>query len=563
MDILLKRKIDSLKSGFYYQPKYEKVRDLGHNYSMYYCSECKSFHEFYTKDNYIDYKYGFTNDSIYCKATGHAITREEKTKLIEINRDYAFYNRDYAKNYIVFFDKNKKGQTLLKITIFGELYTAWNDKLQVNKTAKELIFNLDTGMSYYRSPYFLKSKKPINNDAKQYVNFSLDVKGYLVDAIALNNILKEDLVQIGQYMVEYKQSVLGYRPKLKRSSSILDLALFNRMPSCDIDTYAKVRRLDDIDITVKRTSFHRKVASIKSDQDLIEQARALLKVKSNKTYNKFISSTDIYTAHIIVEHFKDINNIAKLVGIKLPIEFGPFLDFMIEQFGEVVTANKIKKLYDQYVKEYDDESFYFCMSASSAFCDYLQDIANMYDMITKRNVAIELNTGMNLKEIHDFLSLTYSKCKRENVELKYKESEIKRFSFKNSQFNLRFAKDTHELIEVGNKMGICVGSYGNIAISRQSDILVVQDTKTNEYVCCIERSGNTCKQIKAKRNNMVQGDLLDFIEAWLEYANLSGGNDFNQAKNSNSNNEIALDNPFNVIAPMPARDVIPLQLHVI
>lgn len=164
------------------------------------------------------------------------------------------------------------------------------------------------------------------------------------------------------------------------------------------------------------------------------------------------------------------------------------------------------------------------------------DIEMMYVRIKNLNIenneAFTYSFSGNLQEIHDELALIFPKITQKNIPIKYNDSDdILIQSINDYEYNL--PQDTHTLIDIGNEMGICVGSYDKRALNRECIIVSVKHN--NKYVGCIELSPKyKLKQAKTKYNYLFDTDnnLLLSLEKWITNCNIDATNcyDYEKAK---------------------------------
>jgi hypothetical protein len=102
----------------------------------------------------------------------------------------------------------------------------------------------------------------------------------------------------------------------------------------------------------------------------------------------------------------------------------------------------------------------------------------------------------------------------QNHVISYDESEKKLEKKINEKRNIVLAPDTYYLLDVGNKMHICVGSYGKMAQKKECKILVLEEEKNP--VVCLEIRGNDLVQAKMKRNSNPEGEYLDEVIRWCK-----------------------------------------------
>jgi hypothetical protein len=156
---------------------------------------------------------------------------------------------------------------------------------------------------------------------------------------------------------------------------------------------------------------------------------------------------------------------------------------------------------------------------------YISDTLNMYNKVKAHDTKLldTINWSSSLKEIHDDLSLIIDKIKYANAEIKYTNRE-KHLENSIDGYTFKLAVDTNELVAIGQEMKICVGSYREQAISKQSLIISIRDD--SKYVGCIELDNSFgLRQIKGNRNSYLIGEVGNAAIKWVK---TSGVKDYNR-----------------------------------
>lgn len=145
----------------------------------------------------------------------------------------------------------------------------------------------------------------------------------------------------------------------------------------------------------------------------------------------------------------------------------------------------------------------------------------MYCRIKEEGMVNPKSLKGTLREIHDNLTTDYKKVRFKNKTIPYNEEELK-LNEEIDGFKFILAKDTHQLIDVGNYMGICVGSYGENAYNK--NLIIVTMIQDGKYVGCIELSkdGKVLRQAKAKYNNVLQEQKAEALKKWVEAKKIDG-----------------------------------------
>lgn len=128
----------------------------------------------------------------------------------------------------------------------------------------------------------------------------------------------------------------------------------------------------------------------------------------------------------------------------------------------------------------------------------------------------------NIKRIHDELSKLVYKMDHTNVKLQYPEKIIIKLEKDYNNYEIKLVKDTYEIVNIGQKMHICVGSYANSAAKNNCHIMYIKNKETKEYVACIELSKDykNLYQIKGNRNFYLYGEVAEIATKWLKETKL-------------------------------------------
>lgn len=161
----------------------------------------------------------------------------------------------------------------------------------------------------------------------------------------------------------------------------------------------------------------------------------------------------------------------------------------------------------QYAKNNTEVRFFNQINSIDNYT--LNDAISMYDDIIKNKSDYKLDWSKTIKELHDIMSLDYKKIRTKNQKIpqnKDMKKVFKDFEFAGIKYQL--AKETHELVTVGSKMAICVGSYAQRAVKRHC--IIVIGYKDEEPVTCIEinklPNGYYVNQVKKRRNSYPETD---------------------------------------------------------
>lgn len=153
------------------------------------------------------------------------------------------------------------------------------------------------------------------------------------------------------------------------------------------------------------------------------------------------------------------------------------------------------------------------------------------------------------KETHDMLSREIALLGRRNLTFNLTDEQKERYEFtykvKDTKYYFRLAEDTKRLLEIGNALNICVGSFDydeRVVLGLCLIAFVVEEINDKQnYIGCIEIRKDTCaigSRIKASGaahvhqartycNGDFKGDLEKIFQHWLQDCDLSfSGNQF-------------------------------------
>lgn len=461
LDILLfpKKKIHKEKEDYY-----TYICDLIIYIKEYYCPICNNKISFVYNNDRIEH---ILSDKYYEKNILSTYLYNDENKIASGSffhdflykakkEDNKIIHKSYFssyKNKIVF---NKKTLSMYYIENLKRKGSTFLVKSNPKKI-KNITFCTHKSKAIYEKEFFdfyeevynylVKNyEKDLNyifNDIKfiiQHANFELDYKFY--------NIINQNTYSIYNFDLLYKILYMKKRYNIKNTGLALYCSYLRKIRP---DIMSKIKHLNDNDKLKK------------------------LKI-TNKEINNIVLSIDerYFSLHFLVfGQIKDINNIKKIINKKM------FFNYNEHLYKE--TLSHLKSFLKKYKKGKNETTF---VNSLVKYSDYLVDTAFLYQEL-KNNDNYFINFNLTIKQIHDQLSKDFSRLKRKNKRIPKNKNLKKIFSnykFKNIKYSL--AKDIDELINVGNSMNICVGSYGEKAVNKNCYIVIGYDNDIP--VTCIE-----------------------------------------------------------------------------
>lgn len=554
----------------------------------YYCRDCNKLFDFeivkmyYSGPNseYAEYRKLFEKYYLDgCKYIGeiecphcHNKAKEDNIKAIK---------RKYTITRNIFVDDDK-----MKVTAKSIRFEYYRGRLVTFKSEDRIIFNLKTGMTYRLGEKvngkLIKGDVPIKNisycDSSEFFNVR-EVTPY-TDACEedTNKMIKQMYNIIRDYKMN-NNIVDGYIPTFeqtyngKERINMTELAYFNRFPMMNpeaaMNLFCSRNMVDAFYETPKNkkkfNNIRRKIAQ--NEKDTLKTLLTELDVVTSKVSKKKLlnNGVDYIYAYQQLKDVMNLDNIYKIVDI---IDYVTAARLKKAIIKDKLTASTITNLCNKLVKRSEEKGAYY---RSVGF--ELKDTLYIYENINKLDETYKIDWTMSIREMHDTISKDYNKIKQQNHEIDYTDLKAKYKNLLAGEYNgLKFAlaKDTYELIDVGNDMHICVGGYGYKALEHNCYIVVAR-TENNDAMICIEidKDMKTLVQTKLKYNRLPSGELRQAIIDWATDNKLDFEDCYDMKKNeteyeldnqNNHRNRRLLGNPPQMlVAEDEPRQILPLR----
>jgi hypothetical protein len=159
------------------------------------------------------------------------------------------------------------------------------------------------------------------------------------------------------------------------------------------------------------------------------------------------------------------------------------------------------------------------LETSEEIANYISDIGSKYELIKREEEEYEIIFNGNIIDLHDQLSMDFNRVEGENFPILYEEKECQ-LEKKLDDYEFTLPKDTDELLKIGSKMSICVGSYGTRAKNKDCTIVIMQ--KKEKPIVCIEVNKNgEVRQAKRAFNRKPKDELAQVVKKWAEENNIT------------------------------------------
>ena len=474
-------------------------------------------------------------------------------------RDYEFevldiFNKIHnakPRAFTIFKDKNKIALSILYRSYYinPEAF-----KIAIEDFRVRLTFNTVTGNTYFIGPKKLNGKK-----MSGWYYYSLLNVTYryhygmpkIVDNIINSGIVKKKLLFALMEKNGHTIERFNELPKIKKEAAGYDLiddeivpyydnleledeisyesipltflTLYNRLPNFSCKHLMQLLIKAD-----SSSNYYMKdlFKNIKRDTVDIEALMTLcknIKMPTTKKTKKMISEDiGIVRDMMVIRYFgfKDINVIYNYLSLpdKVRNDFANYYSYTTPE------KKNLKVFIKDMIKHKGEPKTLKTLFSDDYFSHYLYDSAKMYSDFKNQGMVIKEYFTDNIKKIHDRLSLDYPKIQYANVNIPYKES-AKRYNMMVNGFTFNLAKDTNELIKIGQDLKICVGGYREQAINSTSIIISMKDDKDN-YVGCIELTKDFRRLVQAKAvcNNLLQEHKAEALREWVQTFDIDASN---------------------------------------
>lgn len=403
--------------------------------------------------------------------------------------DYIFINEDSIKHSIIY--KESYYDTKLE-----KVYCRTYKDLEIYKKTNHNVYiikNINiSGNKYFR----LSNPTKIKNYSYNYKAFYHDrfEKDLEESSNYFRNLIIEDYKKTDENLVKYTE--LDYDNYLENVNSkctkedLLIILLYIKtklnINNTALTYYILICRMFDNKLINELKG--------KTEKEMLKYLRITLKeVQSMLLHNKYL-----HNPALIFYKGMDYNNVKKL-----------------RDSSDFITSMNIPKsnnfLY-QYKKNNTEKRFVNQLLSTESYM--LFDTQLMHRKIKESIKDYYVDYSLSIKQLHDIFSLDYNKLSHKNKKISRNKELYKvcsNMKFNNIKYLL--PRETDELISVGSKMNICVGSYGERAVRKDCFIVVGYDNE--KPVTCIELRKSEDRfsliQVKKYHNKLPSKEEAEYI----------------------------------------------------
>ena len=538
MDNIFKLKFkEEIVEGSDYKQKDYGIKNAGQCY----CSNCKTHFESkellalnvlkcgYRLDHFkieVNSEKEINEDTeVCCPNCGNKKAIKE---LREIQKNYQLCNK--------FFINGDK----IKVNSRSILFNYYRGRIVTTTIHNMVIINMKTGFSYELATFIngkkSKNSTPIANCTYKHHTSISNYEPYsnkckkLEDVIeGIYNAIREYKINnkiVEGYVPTFEQNKKYYNAKIKTNEfyyspdglstfiNMQSIFLFNRFPCINVfdsKTLFSPQSYYASDDIYKQCNKIRRTVKQEDPQAInsILEKHNIPRTKKNKALLLTIGLNYVLIYKALSNNVA-IDNIYKLVNsFKEELIFNPRIYKFFEVYA--LTKQQENNLCNKIANLKTDNEVYIA-----------RDFLNMAVELKEKKPEYEINFNASIRELHESVLSDYRKMQHENVEIDYSHIKNKAlFEYSNNGLTFRLAKDTHELIDVGSKMHICVGSYRHLALNHQCYIVIVRDTDENPVVCIeLDDKLTYINQAKLKYNNLPTKEIGLIIEKWAQMNNI-------------------------------------------
>lgn len=473
-------------------------------------------------------------------------------------RDYKFkrlnvFNKVTEENvmpkaFTIFKDEKKVALSIL----FGSFYMNVDaEKLALEDFRVRLTFNTVSGQSYFVGAKKLNGKRLKNfyPGSLQNITYRIDsskYNNYVWDVINNPNVKKKLLLVLleshggsielfknapkkdTEFLLDLNQNgdIIQEEESFDDLLDSIDfksfdfswLTTYNRIPNAGGDFVMNLYKSNSAGYNFLNDTYYigkilRKTTVSSSKDEILKQIIKNTGLPSTKKVRKLIINDVSQTRDLLeIKHmgFKDINIIYRFLDLEKSHR-----DIISNMFFEGYSLKDVQIFSKDMIKKKGEPKTFNTFFGNSNTADFIIDAARMYVKFKNSDMVLKEYFNDDIKKIHDRMSKDIDKIRFSNVEISYKKSE-EIYNMMVDGFEFRLAKDTNELVKIGQELKICVGGYRDVAIEKSS--IIVSVVKDDKYHGCIEVSpnGKYLKQAKAVYNNVFQEHKAQALQQWVE-----------------------------------------------
>lgn len=412
-------------------------------------------------------------------------------------------------------------------------------KIKYENINIRLTFNNETKNVYAFPPIYMKNGKPVFKDSRRILKITHMAESYQ----CLNSITKGILEYnstIKAYLADYICKKYGTKKSevLEKPLKINDIFIYFRYPSYSKEARDIIKRLCHVYVSGNAQRQKRKrmllaVYEMQSSPEKMQEEMRKKKIPNKKRIKKMICKNPfiIYVYRLLTKMgFKDYNVITDIIE-KMNVSY--LVDFIVmylEIGFERELTKETKRFITDFVKARGDictrDSVFYILLLEDRYPglrdflkkDRLLDCGYIYcqilDILGQEPFPIKFKDYV---EMHDDMSRFFNRINHTNRKIPYYKEELE-FNDIINGFNFILPQDTYSLVDCGEKLGICVGTYGSMALKK--DCTIVFMLKDNKYCGCLElvKQGDAYHLAQAKRkfNNLLEDEAAWALKEWVE-----------------------------------------------
>jgi hypothetical protein len=229
----------------------------------------------------------------------------------------------------------------------------------------------------------------------------------------------------------------------------------------------------------------------------------------------------------VIEQLKDGSGVLTtgllFKGI-LPVDYIQKIVQGRDHHGFIIKTN-IETL-RKFFKEFDQRRVLKWVENRKRWDSTLIDTARMY--LEYKDSIQNIPVDGTIEEIHNYISKEQRKVKTPNFIFEYSDKQLKMDGLIIDDLRIELPKDSYTLIDYGQKMSNCIGSYAHYVAGKQGVLLGIYKDNVLTYNVEIQKSGHVNQFYTARNQSAPKEDVdkvlnaLNNLSIWKNELNHKG-----------------------------------------
>lgn len=479
------------------------------------------------------------------------------------------YKNSFLHKYII---KETEEQIILSAYIYIAFPNIKAEKIIYKDVNVRFVFSKKDHNIYAFQPYYVEPFKPVYKSGQKILNITYlsSVEKFLTHyhSIVMQNIsviksLRSIILKYYKMTDKNDNYIFGEPhwngPNWLSSHAFKNVVYFFRYPYYNFETRKCIMYLFNYSYINKTKRQRRKV--LLQDLYLMQNNREYMleiikkkKCPNKKRFIKMVADNPLNIYKYKMLHnlgMKDYNVMLDILDKDKHQIYSFLISLFLETIGYQDDARNIKKFLKEIILIKGDIWAKNNIFHSKIKTNIIIDTARLWISIQHEILTVdeELNDvedySINLRDyigpieqMHYNLGRLLSKMRHSNKKIPYYKKDML-FNQTIGEYEFVLPADTFSLVDCGEKLGICVGGYGDSATKQYCIIVFMMHNK--QFVGCLEISpSRVLIQAKSKFNNLLQENRALALKQYCELLELDTSQCFDYKHIRNNN--IQMDN---------------------